>query len=102
PAPDDAVNLPILRPLLGWDKSEIMAEARRLGTLSISELPDQDCCTLLTPRRAETRAKIDPPRKKEARLDVAELADQLAMTAQESRPDYPRPAHRRGTGRPPR
>ncbi len=36
---DDAVTLPILRPLLGMDKTEIMAEARRLGTLSISELP---------------------------------------------------------------
>jgi thiamine biosynthesis protein ThiI len=83
---DDAVSLPILRPLLGWDKTEIMAEARRLGTLSTSELPDQDCCTLLTPRRAETRAKIDELRKIEGRLDVAELADQLAMNAQEYRP----------------
>jgi thiamine biosynthesis protein ThiI len=78
---DDAVSLPILRPLLGWDKTEIMAEARRLGTLSISELPDQDCCTLLTPRRAETRAKIEDLRKLEGRLDVSELAEQLAATA---------------------
>jgi tRNA uracil 4-sulfurtransferase len=84
---DDAVTLPILRPLLGWDKTEIMAEARRLGTLSISELPDQDCCSLLTPRRAETRAKIEDLRKLEGRLDVTELADQLAMNAQEYRPD---------------
>jgi thiamine biosynthesis protein ThiI len=79
---DDAVQLPILRPLLGWDKTEIMAEARRLGTLAISELPDQDCCTLLTPRRAETRAKIDDLRKIEGRLDADELAEQLAATAQ--------------------
>jgi thiamine biosynthesis protein ThiI len=84
---DDAVRLPILRPLLGWDKSEIMAEARRLGTLSISELPDQDCCTLLMPRRAETRAKIEDLRKIEGRLDADELAGQLARTAQEYRPD---------------
>ena len=84
---DDAVSLPILRPLLGWDKTEIMAEARRLGTLSISELPDQDCCTLLTPRRAETRAKIDDLRKLEGRLDVTELAEQLALNAQQYRPD---------------
>jgi thiamine biosynthesis protein ThiI len=83
---DDAVKLPILRPLLGWDKTEIMAEARRLGTLSISELPDQDCCTLLTPRRAETRAKIDDLRKIEGRLDAAEIAEQLADAAQEYRP----------------
>jgi tRNA uracil 4-sulfurtransferase len=83
---DDAVGLPILRPLLGWDKTEIMTEARRLGTLSISELPDQDCCTLLTPRRVETRARIDDLRKIEGRLDADELAEQLAATAQEYRP----------------
>jgi thiamine biosynthesis protein ThiI len=84
---DDAVSLPILRPLLGWDKTEIMAEARRLGTLSISELPDQDCCTLLTPRRAETRAKIEDLRRIEGRLDADELAEQLAANAQEYRPE---------------
>ena len=60
---DDAVKLPILRPLIGWDKAEIMAEARRIRTLDISELPDQDCCTLLTPRRVETRARIPDLRK---------------------------------------
>ena len=48
---DDAVRLPILRPLIGLDKTEIMAEARRIRTLAISELPDQDCCSLLTPRQ---------------------------------------------------
>jgi thiamine biosynthesis protein ThiI len=84
---DDAVKLPILRPLLGWDKTEIMAEARRLDTLAISELPDQDCCTLLTPRRVETRAKIDDLRRIEIRLDAAELAEQLALNAQEYRPE---------------
>jgi thiamine biosynthesis protein ThiI len=84
---DDAVRLPILRPLLGWDKTEIMAEARRLGTLSISELPDQDCCTLLTPRRVETRARIDDLRRIEGRLDAEEIAEQLAATAQEYRPE---------------
>jgi tRNA uracil 4-sulfurtransferase len=83
---DDAVRLPILRPLLGWDKSEIMDEARRLRTLAISELPDQDCCTLLMPRRAETRAKIEDLRKIEGRLDADELAFALAKGAQEYRP----------------
>src|SRR6201996_1565621 len=87
---DDAVGLPILRPLLGWDKTEIMSEARRLGTLSISELPDQDCCTLLTPRRAETRARIDDLRRIEGRLDAEEIAEQLAATAQEYRPELRR------------
>jgi tRNA uracil 4-sulfurtransferase len=82
---DDAVKLPILRPLIGWDKSEIMAEARRIRTLSISELPDQDCCTLLTPRRVETRARIDDLRRIEGRLDADDLAEELALGAQEYR-----------------
>ena len=83
---DDATGLPILRPLIGWDKTEIMAEARRIATLTISELPDQDCCTLLTPRRVETRARIDDLRRIENRLDAADLAEELAAAAQEYRP----------------
>jgi tRNA uracil 4-sulfurtransferase len=79
---DDAVSLPILRPLIGWDKEETMSEARRIGTLAISELPDEDCCTLLTPRRVETRASIDALRLIEGRLDADELAEELAASAQ--------------------
>jgi thiamine biosynthesis protein ThiI len=86
---DDAVRLPILRPLIGWDKSEIMAEARRIGTLAISELPDQDCCTLLTPRRVETRARLDDLHRIEGRLDIGELAEELARSAQEYRQEKP-------------
>jgi thiamine biosynthesis protein ThiI len=86
---DDATKLPILRPLIGWDKSEIMAEARRIRTLAISELPDQDCCTLLTPRRVETRARLDDLRRIEGRLDVEDLADTLAANAQEYRQENP-------------
>ena len=84
---DDAVSLPILRPLIGSDKVEIMAEARRLRTLALSELPDQDCCTLLTPRHVETRARIEDLRRIEARLDAADLAEELAGVAQLYRPD---------------
>jgi thiamine biosynthesis protein ThiI len=84
---DDAVALPILRPLIGWDKSEIISEARRIGTLEISELPDEDCCTLLTPRRAETKAKINDLRQIEKRLDAEELAVQLADSIQEYKLD---------------
>jgi thiamine biosynthesis protein ThiI len=84
---DDAVGLPILRPLIGRDKVEIMAEARRIRTLALSELPDQDCCTLLTPRHVETRARIDDLRRIEARLEAGDLAEELAGLAQEYRPD---------------
>jgi thiamine biosynthesis protein ThiI len=86
-AQDNAVDLPILRPLIGWDKTEIMAEARRIGTLAISELPDEDCCTLLAPRRAETRAKIEDLKQIERRLDAEELAVRLADSIQEYKLD---------------
>jgi tRNA uracil 4-sulfurtransferase len=84
---DDAVTMPILRPLIGLDKAEIMAEARRIRTLSISELPDEDCCSLLTPRQVEIRARIEDLRRIEARLDVDDLAEELAAAAQEHTPD---------------
>ncbi len=83
---DDAVPLPILRPLIGLDKSEIIAEARRIETLAISELPDEDCCSLLTPRQVETRARIEDLRRIEARLDADDLAEELAAAAQEHSP----------------
>ena len=84
---DDAVSLPVLRPLIGHDKIEIIDEARRIATLPLSELPDQDCCTLLTPRQVETRARIEDLRRIEARLDAGDFAEELATIAQEYRPE---------------
>jgi thiamine biosynthesis protein ThiI len=95
---DDSVAMPILRPLVGWDKTEIIAEARRLRTLAISELPDQDCCTLLTPRRVETRASIGDLRRIERRLHADDLVEELAASVQEYRPD---PAPAEGTAQAP-
>ena len=85
---DDAVSLPVLRPLIGHDKIEIIDEARRIATLPLSELPDQDCCALLTPRQVETQARIGDLRRIEARLDAGDLAEELAAIAQEYRPGH--------------
>lgn len=63
---DQAAHLSIFRPLVGMDKEEIIAQAQQLGTYDISILPDQDSCTLFTPRHPETHAKrhmIDPIEK---------------------------------------
>ena len=54
---DRAAHMTILRPLVGLDKDEIIEQARRLGTYDISILPDQDSCTLFTPRHPETHAR---------------------------------------------
>ena len=56
PSIGSVVTMPVLRPLVGMDKDEITAEAQRLGTYPISIIPDQDCCTLFTPRHPATKA----------------------------------------------
>ena len=57
-AVDEAATLPVLRPLIGSDKLEIIAEARRIGTYEISTTDHADCCTLFMPRTPETHARI--------------------------------------------
>ncbi len=73
---DDAATMPILRPLIGCDKEDITLEAIRLGTYETSIIPDQDCCTLFTPRNPATRATLDVARAAEALLDVEALLAQ--------------------------
>ena len=53
---EDAADLPVLRPLVAWDKSEIVREAQELGTYDVANLPAEDCCTLFASPLAETRA----------------------------------------------
>lgn len=78
------VTLPILRPLVGMDKAEITRDAERLGTYSTSIIPDDDCCTLFTPRHPATRATRPSVEAAEARLDVRALVDRaLAETTVE-------------------
>jgi tRNA uracil 4-sulfurtransferase len=69
----EAARLEILRPLVGMDKDEITAEAERIGTFPISIIPDQDCCTLFTPRHPSTRVRHDEISEAENVLPVAEM-----------------------------
>lgn len=55
---DEAVSLPVLRPLIGSDKLEIIGQAEALGTFAISSQDAPDCCTLFMPRNPETHAKL--------------------------------------------
>ncbi|HEX2482523.1 MAG TPA: tRNA uracil 4-sulfurtransferase ThiI [Methylomirabilota bacterium] len=71
----EVVGMPVLRPLIGTDKEEIIREARAIGTYEISIEPDQDCCTLFVPRHPETRASVEAVREAELRLDVARLVE---------------------------
>jgi thiamine biosynthesis protein ThiI len=77
----DAVGMPVLRPLIGTDKQEIIHEARAIGTFEISIEPDQDCCTLFVPKHPETRASAEAVAEAEARLDVPRLVETGATSA---------------------
>jgi thiamine biosynthesis protein ThiI len=70
-----ATTLEVLRPLVGMDKDEITDEARRIGTLAISNIPDQDCCQLFTPKHPSTRARLEQVERAEAALPVADMVN---------------------------
>jgi thiamine biosynthesis protein ThiI len=91
-----AVSMPILRPLIGDDKLEIVDVARRIGTYDISILPDQDCCSLFVPKHPETKANLGDVERSESRLNVdAEMA--AAMASAEVLLEYPATLVRRDT-----
>jgi thiamine biosynthesis protein ThiI len=73
--------LPIFQPLIGMDKEEITAEATKLGSYPISIIPDQDCCTLFTPRHPQTRARLAQVESAEAVLPIQELIEQAVREA---------------------
>ena len=68
-----AARLPVLRPLIGTDKQDIVARARRIGTLDISNEPDQDCCSYLMPPRPATSTRAEILERIEAGLDTERL-----------------------------
>jgi thiamine biosynthesis protein ThiI len=73
---DAAATLPLLRPLVGRDKDEIVTEARRIETYDISIEPDQDCCTLFVPPHPATSSRLDEVEVAEGALDVDALLQQ--------------------------
>ena len=72
---DAVANMPILRPLIGLNKEEIVNMSRSIGTFPISIQPDQDCCSLFVPRHPETHARLETVVKLEAVLAVDELVE---------------------------
>jgi len=86
---DAAATMPILRPLVGMDKEEIVQEARRIGTFETSTLPDMDCCQLFTPPHPATAAKLDEVRTAEQALDVNALIDAALAATEEERFTFP-------------
>lgn len=67
---ESVVSIPVYRPLVGMDKEEIVAQARRIGTFEKSTEPHDDCCSFMTPKRPKTKARIRELDEEEKRLDI--------------------------------
>ena len=77
---DSAVTIPVLRPCIGLDKSEIVIEARKYGTFETSILPFEDCCTVFTPRHPRTQPKLADVMAQLDRVDFEGLLDEAYAT----------------------
>jgi thiamine biosynthesis protein ThiI len=84
-----ATTMPVLRPLIGMDKEEITAEAEKLDTYRISVIPDEDCCTLFTPRHPATRARWRDVDEAEQSLPIAEMIEGAVTSSVVERFTYP-------------
>ncbi|MGH7825434.1 MAG: tRNA uracil 4-sulfurtransferase ThiI [Candidatus Binatia bacterium] len=84
-----ATALPILRPLVGMDKQEIIDQARRIGTFEISSIPDQDCCQLFVPRHPATKARLRDVEEEEARLEIGAMTQSGVELASKEEFSFP-------------
>lgn len=73
---NDVVDMPVLRPLIGMDKIEIIERSKEIGTFETSILPYEDCCTVFTPAHPTTNPKLATIEKSEAKLDVESLIEE--------------------------
>jgi thiamine biosynthesis protein ThiI len=83
---DDAAGLPVLRPLLAWDKREVMAKAAALGILSLSELPADDACPLFAGGKQRTAVPRKDVLAAESQLELDALAEEAAARARKTEP----------------
>lgn len=86
---EQASTLPILRPLIGMDKDEITQQAQQIGSYDISIIPDQDCCSMFTPRQAATRTTSREVELAERPLDLDRLVAQARSAAHSIELSFP-------------
>ncbi len=72
---NDAVDMPVFRPLIGLDKNDIVEMAREIGTFDTSILPYEDCCTVFTPKRPATKPRLEKVIKYQQLLDCEKLIE---------------------------
>ena len=81
---DSVAEMPVLRPLIGMDKEEIIRISRRIDTFELSILPYEDCCTVFTPKHPRTRPTAELIDEGEAGLKTGGLDEQLMQKAIEN------------------
>ncbi len=79
----DTSNIPILRPLIAFDKIDIVNISKQIGTYETSILPFEDCCTVFLPDRVATKPKLWDIADAEASLDIEEMVSQALLTKEE-------------------
>ena len=79
---DSVVDIPVLRPLIGMDKEEIIAISRNIDTFETSILPYEDCCTVFTPKHPKTRPTLNLCADAEKNLDVDALVEKAVKETQ--------------------
>ena len=72
---DEVCTMPVLRPVIGMDKTEIIAISRKIGSFETSILPYEDCCTVFTPRHPKTHPHLDEVHEYEKALDINGLME---------------------------
>ncbi|MDD4089071.1 MAG: tRNA 4-thiouridine(8) synthase ThiI [Tissierellia bacterium] len=77
---ENAINMPILKPLVGLDKSEIIEIAREIGTYETSILPYDDCCSVFAPQHPLINPKLENIKRSESKLNVEELIEKVCST----------------------
>ena len=80
---DQSVELPVMRPLIGMDKVEIMDMARKIGTYEKSIEPYEDCCTVFLPKHPVTKPRLEKILNSESKLDVDRLVGMAVNSAEE-------------------
>ncbi|UDM31734.1 tRNA uracil 4-sulfurtransferase ThiI [Lentilactobacillus laojiaonis] len=89
---NDVTTMPVLRPLLSMDKTEIIKIAEKIGTYDLSILPFEDCCTIFTPPAPKTKPNLEKTRQFEKNIDVESLAreaiDNIQITTIHANEDY--------------
>jgi len=96
---ENAARLPVMRPLLGMDKNEIVEQARAISTFETSILEDQDCCTLFVPEHPETHARLAEVEAMEARFDVDRMVADAVSATEVRRFTFPPGPERPGINR---